>query len=112
MLRAIVADDDPDIPLFRDDKLNEVLRLPFKLGRIEGFALNDDETEIEPALAAANTAEYGMIVFQAAKRLVTPMTRRSIGTRALSASFGSPGDLIHDVLAEAYRLESGEMIGV
>lgn len=109
MIRSLVGDDDPVAPYIRAERISDCIKLVVIQGKVEGFSIEGDE--ITPELDESNAAAYGALVWHATKLVAAPLTRQAIRTRALSADFGDPRDLIHNVLIEAYRLESGDQIG-
>ena len=111
-LRAILQDQDEDVPTFANNQLAAALRLVVDLGKVSGIVIDytADDAGITPDLSPASDPQaYARLLWHAAKLFVRGLTSSSFTTRAFSQQMGQPRELIDAVIEEVYSLDNGDM---
>ena len=104
-----MADRDPDVHIYDSDQLNDGITAVVNLGKVPGYAISEDGTEITPEFTpSTDSIAYARVIYHTAKLFAVGLTSSSFRTRAFSESFGDSRELISDLLNEVYQLENGE----
>jgi len=110
-MRAILQDQDEDVPTYASHQLAAALRTVVDLGKVTGkteYAAGEDG--ITPDLTpATDPAAYARLLWHAAKLFVQGLTASAFTTRAFSQRVGHPTELINAVIEEVYHLDNGDM---
>ena len=110
-LRAILQDQDEDVPTYANNQLADALRTVVDLGKVTGNTdYRADADGISPDLSPASDPQaYARLLWHAAKLFIQGLTASSFVTRAFSQRVHEPRELINAVIEEVYNLDNGDM---